>query len=120
MTINDQDRATTSSDSEGGQTFEPLAGAHALVDRLHAGEPYAVAFGGQGGPWLENLEELVNSAGIESEISQLVAEAELLLEPLARELVVVRPIGFEPMKWIRALAADEPLPSVKDLSLIHI
>ena len=65
MTINDQDRATTSSDSEGGQTFEPLAGAHALVDRLHAGEPYAVAFGGQGGPWLENLEELVNSAGIE-------------------------------------------------------
>ncbi|WP_111510203.1 type I polyketide synthase [Mycobacterium kyogaense] len=120
MTINDQDRATTSSDSEGGQTFEPLAGAHALVDRLHAGEPYAVAFGGQGGPWLENLEELVNSAGIESEISQLVAEAELLLEPLARELVVVRPIGFEPMKWIRALAADEPLPSVKDLTTAAI
>ena len=91
----------------------PGAGAHALVDRLHAGEPYAVAFGGQGGPWLENLEELVNSAGIESEISQLVGEAELLLEPLARELVVVRPIGFEPMKWIRALAADEPLPATQ-------
>ncbi|TRW78846.1 DUF1729 domain-containing protein [Mycolicibacterium sp. 018/SC-01/001] len=124
MTINDQHRATTQSDSgsdsEGGQTFEPLAGAHALVDRLHAGEPYAVAFGGQGGPWLENLEELVNSAGIESEISQLVAEAELLLEPLARELVVVRPIGFEPMKWIRALAADEPLPSTKDLTTAAI
>ncbi|WP_374238443.1 fatty acid synthase subunit beta domain-containing protein, partial [Mycobacterium sp. PSTR-4-N] len=120
MTINDQHRATTRSDSEGGRNVDSLAGAHALVDRLHAGESYAVAFGGQGGPWLENLEELVNSAGIESEISQLVAEAELLLEPLARELVVVRPIGFEPMKWIRALAADEPLPSLKDLTTAAI
>ncbi|MBX7456293.1 DUF1729 domain-containing protein [Mycolicibacterium sp. 3033] len=120
MTINDQHRATTRSDSGDGPNVESLSGAHALVDRLHAGEPYAVAFGGQGGPWLENLEELVNSAGIESEISQLVAEAELLLEPLARELVVVRPIGFEPMQWIRALAADEPLPSLKDLTTAAI
>ncbi|ANI41027.1 type I polyketide synthase [Mycolicibacterium vaccae] len=120
MTINDQHRAAAGSDSRTGQDFEPLSGTHALVDRLHAGEPYAVAFGGQGGPWLENLEELVNSAGIESEISQLVAEAELMLEPLARELVVVRPIGFEPMKWIRALAADEPLPAAKDLTTAAI
>lgn len=120
MTINDQHRATAGSTSQADQEFEPLTGSHALVDRLHSGEPYAVAFGGQGGPWLENLEELVNSAGIESEISQLVAEAELLLEPLARELVVVRPIGFEPMKWIRALAADEPLPSIKDLTTAAI
>ncbi|MGD9621409.1 MAG: fatty acid synthase subunit beta domain-containing protein [Mycolicibacterium sp.] len=114
MTINDQHRAATAAGN--GEISEPLSGAHALVDRLHAGEPYAVAFGGQGGSWLENLEELVNSAGIESEITALVGEAELLLEPLARELVVVRPIGFEPMKWIRALAADEPLPSAKDLT----
>ncbi|MCH9767506.1 MAG: DUF1729 domain-containing protein, partial [Actinomycetia bacterium] len=118
VTINDQHRATSASGngSETGQVAEPLAGAHALVDRLHAGEPYAVAFGGQGGSWLENLEELVNSAGIESEITALVGEAELLLEPLARELVVVRPIGFEPMQWVRALAADEPLPAAKDLT----
>ncbi len=120
MTINDQHRATTNSNGRAEQGYEPLTGTHALVDRLHSGEPYAVAFGGQGGPWLENLEELVNSAGIESEISQLVAEAELLLEPLARELVVVRPIGFEPMRWIRALAADEPLPSAKDLTTAAI
>ena len=50
----------------------------------------------------------------------LVGEAELLLEPLARELVVVRPIGFEPMKWVRALAADEPLPAIKDLTTAAI
>ncbi|BBY41773.1 type I polyketide synthase [Mycolicibacterium celeriflavum] len=91
------------------------AGTHALVDRLNAGEPYAVAFGGQGGSWLENLEELVSSAGIESELSEVAGEAALLLEPVARELVVVRPIGFEPLQWVRALAADEPLPPTKQL-----
>ena len=94
---------------------EATTAAHALVDRLNAGEPYAVAFGGQGGVWLENLEELVSSAGIESELSEVVGEAELLLEPVARELVVVRPIGFEPMQWVRALAAEEPLPATKQL-----
>ena len=69
---------------------------------------------------MENLEELVSSAGIESELSQIVAEAELLLEPVARELVVVRPIGFEPMKWVRALAAEEPLPPTGQLTTAAI
>ena len=91
-------------------------GTHALVDRLTAGEPYAVAFGGQGGAWLETLEELVSSAGIESELATLVGEVDLLLEPVARELVVVRPIGFEPLRWVRALAAEDPVPSTKHLT----
>src|SRR5262249_9771595 len=83
-TINEQSRVTA------GRTApsQALAGTQALVDRLNAGEPYAVAFGGQGGAWLENLEELVSSAGIESELSEIVGEAALLLEPVARELVV--------------------------------
>ena len=89
---------------------------HALVDRLSAGEPYAVAFGGQGGAWLENLEELVSSAGIEHELATLVAEAEVMLEPIADELVVVRPIGFEPLRWVRAHAAGEAVPSTKHLT----
>lgn len=110
MTIHEHDRVTT-----GRPNKATSAGAHALVDLLNAGEPYAVAFGGQGGNWLENLEELISSAGIESDISEVVGEAELLLEPVARELVVVRPIGFEPMKWVRALASDEPLPTTKQL-----
>ena len=92
-----------------------VANTHALVDRLNAGEPYAVAFGGQGSAWLETLEELVTSAGIESELATLAGEAELLLEPVADELIVVRPIGFEPLRWVRALAADEPVPSAKQL-----
>ncbi|SEH72665.1 fatty acid synthase [Mycolicibacterium rutilum] len=110
MTINEQHRVSTDR-----STDTAIAGTSALVDRLNAGEPYAVAFGGQGGSWLENLEELVSSAGIESELSEVVGEAALLLEPVARELVVVRPIGFEPLQWVRALAADEPLPATKQL-----
>src|SRR5882757_7989529 len=114
VTINEQNRVSTGR-NDAGDNSSPLTGAHALVDLLNAGEPYAVAFGGQGGNWLENLEELISSAGIESELSEVVGEAQLLLEPVARELVVVRPIGFQPMQWVRALAADEPLPTSKQL-----
>src|SRR3954452_676790 len=117
VTINEQSRVTTGRENDLSGT---LAGTHALVDRLNAGEPYAVAFGGQGGSWLENLEELVSSAGIESELSEIVGEAALLLEPVARELVVVRPIGFEPLQWVTALAAEEKLPTAKQLMSIAI
>ncbi len=112
MTINEHDRVSAGHDDESGA---PQA-SHALVDRLTAGEPYAVAFGGQGSAWLESLEELVSSAGIEAELATLVGEAELLLEPVARELIVVRPIGFAPMRWVRALAAEEAVPTAKHLT----
>ena len=115
MTINEHDRVSTGKHMKSSDGSASLTSTHALVDLLNAGEPYAVAFGGQGGNWLENLEELVSSAGIESELSEIVGEAELLLEPVARELVVVRPIGFEPIQWVRSLAADEPLPTTKQL-----
>lgn len=86
--------------------------APALVDRLNAGEPYAVVFGGQGhSSWLASLEELVTTAGIESELARIAAEADLLLEPVADEIIVVRPIGFEPLRWVRELAAGEQVPA---------
>jgi fatty acid synthase len=111
VTIHEHDRVSTGDNAD----FETRS-AHALVDRLNAGEPYAVAFGGQGSAWLETLEELVSSAGIESDLATLAGEAELLLEPVAKELVVVRPIGFQPLAWVRALAADEALPTAKQLT----
>ncbi|OBK95179.1 3-oxoacyl-ACP synthase [Mycobacterium asiaticum] len=110
MTIHEHDRVSADHDDSGSSN------ARALVDRLTAGEPYAVAFGGQGGAWLETLEELVSGAGIESELATLVGEVELLLEPVANELVVVRPIGFEPLQWVRALAAEDAVPSDKHLT----
>ncbi len=113
MTIYEYDRVSAGRD---GDSPEPSHGPHALVDRLNAGEPYAVAFGGQGSAWLETLEELVSSAGIEAEIATLAGEADLLLAPVARDLVVVRPIGFEPLRWMRALAAEESVPGAKQLT----
>jgi fatty acid synthase len=110
VTIHEHDRVSADRDGNGPQS------THALVDRLTAGEPYAVAFGGQGSAWLETLEELVSSAGIETDVATLVGEAELLLEPVAKELVVVRPIGFEPLQWVRALAAEDPVPADKHLT----
>ncbi|MDY6869483.1 MAG: DUF1729 domain-containing protein [Actinomycetota bacterium] len=111
MTIYEHDRVSAGWDDESGAKT-----THALVDRLTAGEPFAVAFGGQGSAWLETLEDLVSSTGIESELATLAGEAELLLEPVARELVVVRPIGFEPLRWVRALAAEEAVPTAKQLT----
>jgi fatty acid synthase, bacteria type len=113
VTIYEHHRVSADHD---GMTAEATQGTHALVDRLTAGEAYAVAFGGQGGAWLETLEELVSSAGIESELATLVGEVDLLLEPVAKELVVVRPIGFEPLRWVRALAAEDPVPSARQLT----
>ena len=120
MTIFEPDQVSTSREARHEGLADSGPSTQALVDRLNGGEPYAVVFGGQGGPWLENLEELVNLAGIESELSTLAGEAELLLEPIARELVVVRPIGFEPLRWVRALAAGESVPSQGQLTAIAI
>lgn len=120
MTIFEHDKLAANYDGStnpNGNAAAPAhSSSHALVDRLTDGEPYAVAFGGQGSAWLETLEELVSSAGIESDLATLAGEAELLLEPVATELVVVRPIGFEPLRWVRALAAEEPVPSAKQLT----
>lgn len=116
MTIHEHDRMSAHRDGGANEPGRLDSAPVALVDRLAAGEPYAVAFGGQGSAWLETLEELVSSAGIEAELATLAGEADLLLEPIARELVVVRPIGFEPLSWVRALAAEDAVPSAKQLT----
>ncbi|MBJ8346620.1 type I polyketide synthase [Antrihabitans sp. YC2-6] len=72
----------------------------ALADRLLAGEPYALAFGGQGASWLDVLAEITRDSGLEPEITALVNEAAALVEPVADELVVVRPVGFDPIGWM--------------------
>jgi len=96
VTIHEHGRVSADGNDGPHWRDRPVAGdTHALVDRLTAGEPYAVAFGGQGSAWLQTLEELVSSAGIETDLATLVGEVELLLEPVAKELVVVRPIGFD-------------------------
>ncbi|WP_132916554.1 fatty acid synthase subunit beta domain-containing protein, partial [Mycobacteroides abscessus] len=117
MTINEYDKVTSSEDPDANGAVDPGPSAGpALIDRLESGEPYAVAFGGQGSDWLESLADLAASAGIESELSTLAGEAELRLEPVAKELVVVRPVGFSPLTWVRALTAEEPVPAAAQLT----
>ncbi|NKS42639.1 hypothetical protein GS496_19535, partial [Rhodococcus hoagii] len=70
------------------------------MDRLRAGEPYALAFGGQGAPWLSALAELNRDSGLEPTLTELVNEAAAMLEPVAQDLLVVRPVGFDPIAWI--------------------
>ena len=116
MTIHEDNQVSADRGQTGKEPSRRSSTPVALVDRLAAGEPYAVAFGGQGSAWLDTLEELVSAAGIEAELTALVGEAGLLLEPIANELVVVRPIGFEPLHWVRALAAEDAVPSAKQLT----
>ncbi|OOL29455.1 hypothetical protein GQ85_25850, partial [Rhodococcus rhodochrous] len=86
----------------------PASRKGALVDKLLAGEPYALAFGGQGAPWLSSLEELSRDNGLEPVLTELVNEATALLAPVAHDLVVVRPSGFDPIAWmLEQEVADE-------------
>ncbi|KAA0022850.1 type I polyketide synthase [Antrihabitans cavernicola] len=71
-----------------------------LVDRFVSGEPYAIAFGGQGSPWLAGLEEISRDSALEPELTDLVNIAASLLAPVEQKLLVVRPVGFDPIAWM--------------------
>jgi fatty acid synthase len=71
-----------------------------LVDRLLDGEAYALAFGGQGAQWLGELEEIARDGALEPELTALVNESTARLEPVASQLLVVRPMGFDPVAWM--------------------
>ena len=106
MTIDDTTPTGNGRDSKDGRRVGVDGGASrtnskgALVDSLNNGLPYALAFGGQGAPWLSTLEELSRDNGLEPILTDLVNDAAARLAPLAQDLVVVRPIGFDPVAWI--------------------
>ncbi|MBA4025699.1 MAG: 3-oxoacyl-ACP synthase [Gordonia sp.] len=81
-----------------------------LIDRLRDGESYAVSFGGQGGPWLPVLAELVIDADLDRSTAKIVEAAERLIEPVTDRLSAVRPDGFHPLSWVRAYNAEEATP----------
>ena len=76
----------------------------ALVDRIADGTPYAVAFGGQGSPWLESLAELVRDFALEAELESLVEQADSLVAPVAADLMRSG-VPFTPLAWADVLAA---------------
>lgn len=89
-----------------GTELATRARTGALVDRLKDGEAYALAFGGQGGPWLEPLSVLVRDHALESDLSALVKESAALIEPVAGELARAGR-SFDPMAWVDVLAVGE-------------
>ncbi|WP_199742744.1 type I polyketide synthase [Nocardia stercoris] len=90
-----------------------------LLDRLREGQPYALAFGGQGAVWLRELEEIAHDSALEPELTALVAEAAARLEPVAAQLLMARPVGFDPMAWLMdaELLDDEPAEDESPSSL---
>ncbi|MCW2831358.1 MAG: 3-oxoacyl-ACP synthase, partial [Aeromicrobium sp.] len=78
----------------------------ALIDRILTGAPYALAFGGQGSPWLEPLAGLMRDFALESELEALVTQADERLAPVARELARVG-VTFTPLAWADVLASAE-------------
>jgi fatty acid synthase len=78
----------------------------ALVDRIVAGSPYAIAFGGQGSPWLEPLASLIRDFALEAELEALVSQADAIVAPVGTELARVG-ASFEPLAWADVLASAE-------------
>jgi len=91
-------------------TIEPLAPLAptterrtTLVDRLNAGEPYALAFGGQGTPWLEPFADLLRDFALEGDMTELLKESDKLLAPVTAEFALVD-FSFDPVTWANRLA----------------
>ncbi|MGW4632904.1 fatty acid synthase subunit beta domain-containing protein [Nocardia sp. NPDC004415] len=101
MTINESAELGTGS----GQV---LGARVSLLEQLRNGVGYALAFGGQGARWLAELEEIGRDSALEPELTALVREAATLIEPVAAQLLVVRPSGFDPMGWVLESELDEP------------
>ncbi|MBC7633842.1 fatty acid synthase subunit beta domain-containing protein, partial [Aeromicrobium sp.] len=87
-------------------TIQPTERRGALVDRIASGAPYAIAFGGQGAPWLEPLAGLIRDFALESELESLVTQAEARLVPVAAELARVG-VTFTPLAWADVIAVGE-------------
>ncbi|MCP2292041.1 fatty acid synthase [Nocardia amikacinitolerans] len=101
LTINESTETGTGASAKVVRTAGQAAGVRSpLLDRLLNGTPYALAFGGQGAQWLGELEEIGRDSALEPELTALVNEAAALLEPVAAQLLVVRPVGFDPIAWM--------------------
>ncbi len=77
----------------------PEAG-RSLAERLHAGEEFAVTFGGQGADWFATLRDLFGEDPDPTRIAALVEESTRRLEPVAGRLAAALPRPFEPHTWL--------------------
>ncbi|MFC6013080.1 fatty acid synthase subunit beta domain-containing protein [Nocardia lasii] len=108
MTINESTAIGTEATAKSNGRGAGRGARAALLEQLRSGAGYALAFGGQGAQWLRELEEIARDSALEPELTALVNEAAVLLEPVATQLLVVRPGGFDPMGWVLEGELDEP------------
>ena len=97
MTIDptNPDPQTTAIDptTEDRMTTQPNT-ADTIAERLHAGEPYVLAFGGQATPWRSTLEELAGlDRDLAGELVTIDAAVADRLAPVATDLLTVTPRG---------------------------
>ncbi len=94
---------------------------HRLLDRLAAGTPFGIVFGGQGeAAWLDHLADVLRRHDVE--LAPLVSAVDDQLAPVADEL---RRAGstFEPLVWADRIAAgesavDEEWPAVPSTEVL--
>ncbi|WP_157120110.1 hypothetical protein [Nocardia fusca] len=79
-----------------------------LIERISAGEPYALACGGQGAPWLDAFTEVCDDHASTDEMAVLVVRAASPLAAVAAHLLVARPLGFDPLGWSRQARRGRP------------
>ncbi|MBB4135869.1 fatty acid synthase subunit beta domain-containing protein [Gordonia humi] len=91
-----------------------------LIDRFSAGESYAISFGGQGGPWLSSLAELVADADLGRHIESVMDAAAGILAPVSDELAAVGSDRFAPSTWLEALDSEASVPSDDELAAAHL
>ena len=78
-----------------------------LVDRMDGPEAYALAFGGQGTPWLEPFADLIRDFALEGEMTALVSNSESLIAPVARQFDRVG-AAFDPVCWAHQRDGEAP------------
>jgi len=75
-----------------------------LLDRLTAGTPFGLVFGGQGENWLEHLADLVRRHDLE--LAPVVAAVHEQLQPVSGDLLRSG-ADFDPLTWADTLAVGE-------------
>ena len=101
----------------------PAAGAQArtVAERLSAGEPYVLAFGGQATPWRAALEGLVGLDGdLAGELAAVDRAVADLLAPVATDLLTVTPRGLRLLDEGAAPIAPAPAPASADSADVSV
>lgn len=75
-----------------------------LLDRLAAGTPFGIIFGGQGTDWLEALAEVLRVHAVD--IGSSVHDMERRLAPVSAQLAAAG-VAFEPLAWLDGAMAGE-------------